>query len=144
MRSISDAPLLRTMSPAVAPVAGPRPAVQARVWAWVWAGAAAAAFLAPLLPACPASAFETTAPTAILLDFATGKTLFQKDADRETPPASLAKLMTIAVIFDALKSGEITRDETFTVSRKAWSEAAPPPAVRPCSCRSARRSASTI
>ena len=69
-----------------------------------------------------AAGFETKAPTAILIDFATGKTLVQKDTDREIPPASLAKLMTIAVVFDALKSGEISRDQTFTVSRKAWSE----------------------
>lgn len=69
-----------------------------------------------------AAGFDTKAPTAILIDFATGKILFQKDADREIPPASLAKLMTVAVVFDALKSGEIRRDQTFTVSRKAWSE----------------------
>ena len=87
----------------------------------MFATAMLGAFLCLALPS-HAAGFETKAPTAILIDFATGKTLFQKDVDREIPPASLAKLMTIAVVFDALRSGEIGRDQTFTVSRKAWTE----------------------
>ncbi len=88
----------------------------------MFATAVLAAFLCLAALPSHAAGFETKAPTAILIDFATGKTLFQKDADREIPPASLAKLMTAAVVFDALKSGEIRRDQTFAVSRKAWTE----------------------
>ena len=62
-------------------------------------GFAVLAMLAALF-ALPAAAFETTAPTAILVDYGTGRVLYEKDADTEIPPASLAKLMTIAVLFD--------------------------------------------
>ncbi|RFC62144.1 D-alanyl-D-alanine carboxypeptidase [Fulvimarina endophytica] len=68
----------------------------------------------------PASAFETTAPTAFLKDFKTGRVLFEKNADEEIEPASMAKLMTVAVIFDALRDGTLTRDQTFEVSENAW------------------------
>ncbi|EAU40942.1 Serine-type D-Ala-D-Ala carboxypeptidase [Fulvimarina pelagi HTCC2506] len=67
-----------------------------------------------------AAAFETSAPTAFMKDFATGRVLFEKNADMEVEPASLAKLMTIAVVFDELEKGTISRDQTFTVSEDAW------------------------
>ncbi|MBO0661003.1 D-alanyl-D-alanine carboxypeptidase [Jiella sp. MQZ9-1] len=69
-----------------------------------------------------AAAFETSAPTAILVDVATKRVLFEKNADDPIPPASLAKLMTAAVVFDALKDGKASKDETFTVSERAWRE----------------------
>ena len=62
------------------------------------------ALLLLLLPV-QALAFETTAPTAILLDFSTGRILYEKNADKRIAPASLSKLMTVAVLFDALRSG---------------------------------------
>jgi D-alanyl-D-alanine carboxypeptidase (penicillin-binding protein 5/6) len=68
----------------------------------------------------PASAFETTAPTAILVDFGTSRVLFEKEADRAIAPASLVKLMTVAVIFEELRSGTISRDDRFPVSEYAW------------------------
>jgi D-alanyl-D-alanine carboxypeptidase (penicillin-binding protein 5/6) len=67
-----------------------------------------------------AQLFETKATHAILLDSETGTVLFQKDADSRMPPASLAKLMTSAVIFDAVKSGKLKLTDTFTVSENAW------------------------
>ncbi|MDY8109373.1 D-alanyl-D-alanine carboxypeptidase family protein [Fulvimarina sp. 2208YS6-2-32] len=67
-----------------------------------------------------AHAFETSAPTAFMKDFTTGDVLFEKNADLEIEPASLAKLMTIAVVFNELKKGTITRDQTFEVSENAW------------------------
>lgn len=74
-----------------------------------------------LLP-LPASAFETTAPTALLIDFSSDRVLYEKSADEKIAPASLAKLMTLTVIFDALREGTIQRDDRFTVSEKAWRE----------------------
>ncbi|MEX6505002.1 D-alanyl-D-alanine carboxypeptidase family protein [Jiella sp. M17.18] len=71
-------------------------------------------------PLHAAQAFETSAPTAILIDSGTGRVLYEKNADEEIPPASLAKLMTVAVIFDALKAGTVTRDQEFEVSEYAW------------------------
>ncbi|HEY9058301.1 MAG TPA: D-alanyl-D-alanine carboxypeptidase family protein [Aurantimonas sp.] len=75
-----------------------------------------------LVPPLPASAFETTAPTALLVDFSTDRVLYEKNADEKIAPASLAKLMTLAVIFDALREGTVQRDDRFTVSEKAWRE----------------------
>lgn len=74
------------------------------------------------LLATRAFAFETTAPTALLVDFSTDRVLYEKSADEKIAPASLAKLMTLAVIFDALRKGTVQRDDRFTVSEKAWRE----------------------
>jgi len=79
-----------------------------------------AAALLVLLAASPASALETAARAALLTDFETGHILFEKNADEEVPPASLAKLMTLVVIFDELKRGAIRLDTTFPVSEHAW------------------------
>ena len=64
-------------------------------------------------------AVETSAPRAILIDFRTGKVLFEKNADQPTAPASLAKLMTVEVVFDRLKTGRLNLDDAFTVSEHA-------------------------
>lgn len=67
-----------------------------------------------------AQPFETKAGQAILVDAGTGTLLFAKDADKLIPPASLAKLMTMEVVFHAIKTGEITLETTFKVSENAW------------------------
>lgn len=68
----------------------------------------------------PAQAFDTPAKTAILIDYDTGATLYEKDADKRIPPASMTKLMTAAIVFDKLKAGEITMETKFKVSENAW------------------------
>ncbi|MET3580621.1 D-alanyl-D-alanine carboxypeptidase (penicillin-binding protein 5/6) [Mesorhizobium robiniae] len=75
-----------------------------------------------LLSLVPAAAqlFETKAARAFMIDAETGTVLFSKDADKPMPPASLAKLMTMEVVFDAIKSGRVTLDDTFVVSENAW------------------------
>jgi len=75
---------------------------------------AAAALLAP------AAAFDTPARTAILVDYETGDTLYDKDADKRVPPASMTKLMTAAIVFEMLQKGDITLDTRFRVSETAW------------------------
>ncbi len=67
-----------------------------------------------------AQAFQTIAPTAILLDADTRAVLFEKNADDLVAPASMAKIMTAEVLFNELKSGRVTMDSTFTVSVNAW------------------------
>lgn len=67
-----------------------------------------------------AALFETKATHAILMDSETGTVLFQRNADEKMPPASLAKLMTSAVIFDAVKSGKLNLNDEFVVSENAW------------------------
>ncbi len=86
------------------------------------AALAVALALASAAPAAAQPAFETAAPYAVLVDFQTGTTLYEKGADQPTPPASLAKLMTEAVVFDQLKSGKARPEDAFTVSQRAWKE----------------------
>jgi serine-type D-Ala-D-Ala carboxypeptidase (penicillin-binding protein 5/6) len=75
-----------------------------------------------LLSLAPAAAqlFETKAAQAFMIDAETGTVLFSKDADRPIQPASLAKLMTMEVVFNAIKSGRVTLDDTYVVSENAW------------------------
>lgn len=76
-----------------------------------------------LIWAIPASAqlqFDTRAPFALLMDYESGTILFQKEADAHMEPASMAKLMTIAVTFDMLKSGQLSLDDEFFISEHAW------------------------
>lgn len=70
----------------------------------------------------PASAqlYQSRAQQAILIDMETGSILFQQDAERAAPPASLTKTMTAAIVFDALRRGEITMETEFKVSEYAW------------------------
>ncbi|MEL6751303.1 MAG: D-alanyl-D-alanine carboxypeptidase family protein [Pseudomonadota bacterium] len=67
-----------------------------------------------------AQSFETKAKQAVVMDFETGSVLFQKNADELMPPASMAKLMTMEVVFNALKTGQLNFDSTFTISEDAW------------------------
>jgi D-alanyl-D-alanine carboxypeptidase (penicillin-binding protein 5/6) len=64
--------------------------------------------------------FVTKAKQAFMIDAETGTVLFSKDADALIPPASLAKLMTSEVVFNAVKSGRHSLDDTFMVSENAW------------------------
>ncbi len=72
-----------------------------------------------LLPVS-AEAIETKASYALLLDAETGVALFEKNADARMSPASMSKLMTVLMAFEALESGAISADEEFFVSDDAW------------------------
>lgn len=63
---------------------------------------------------------EIDAQYAVLIDVETETVLFEKNADELMQPASMSKLMTLAVVFDALESGKITLQSEFTVSENAW------------------------
>lgn len=63
---------------------------------------------------------ETVAREAIMIDAETGAVLFEKNADTPMPPASMSKLMTIAMVFDRLKDGTLKMEDTFPVSETAW------------------------
>ena len=89
-----------------------------------------ALFIAASLSAAPIAAFaqssvsettfSTAAPHAAILDFETGEVLYQKDAGRPMAPASMTKIMTAEMVFNALKSGRLTPETEFTVSEEAW------------------------
>jgi len=71
------------------------------------------------LATLPARAFETAATAAWVYDMTTGTVLMDKNADQPVPPASMSKLMTINMLFEALKDGRVTMDTTFAVSDRA-------------------------
>lgn len=75
--------------------------------------------LSASLPA-PAQMLETRAKQAFMLDEGTGTVLFSKEPDTPFPPASLAKLMTMEVVFHAIKAGRLSLDDMFQVSENAW------------------------
>jgi D-alanyl-D-alanine carboxypeptidase (penicillin-binding protein 5/6) len=72
-----------------------------------------------LLAALPARAFETRATAAWVYDMTTQTVLLDKNADAALPPASMSKLMTINMLFEALRDGRVTLDTTFAVSSRA-------------------------
>lgn len=69
----------------------------------------------------PAFAFDTTARAAFVMDQKTGTVLLSKEADQPLPPASMSKLMTLYVAFEALRDGRLTLGETLPVSEHAMS-----------------------
>jgi D-alanyl-D-alanine carboxypeptidase (penicillin-binding protein 5/6) len=78
------------------------------------------AIASALLSAASAMAFESTARQAILVDMTSHRVLYEKNADQHMPTSSMSKMMTIYMVFDALKAGKIKLDDTLTVSEKAW------------------------
>ena len=63
---------------------------------------------------------DIKARTAILQDFLSGEILYEKEPDRSIYPASMTKIMTSIIAFDLIKSGELSLDEKFIISEKAW------------------------
>jgi D-alanyl-D-alanine carboxypeptidase (penicillin-binding protein 5/6) len=68
----------------------------------------------------PPGGFETKAKHAILMDADANLVLFEKDADTLAPPASMSKLMTLALVFRELKAGRLKLEDQFKVSEHAW------------------------
>ena len=60
------------------------------------------------------------APTAILMDFNSGKILFEKEADQQIYPASMTKIMTAIIVFDLLQQDKIKLSDEVIVSENAW------------------------
>lgn len=63
---------------------------------------------------------QTTAKQAIVVDYETGAVLLDKNADQRMPTSSMSKVMTMYMVFEALKKGDLTLDEKLLVSEKAW------------------------
>ncbi len=87
--------------------------------------------LALVLMCCASAAvaqteFTTKARQAIVMEAETGAVLFQHNADELAPPASMSKLMTVAVIFKALKTGQVKLEDEFLVSVNAWRKGGAP------------------
>lgn len=70
--------------------------------------------------AAPPTEIATKARQAILMDAASGAILFRKNAEERVPPASMTKLMTLALLFQAIEAGTVKLDEEVTMSVDAW------------------------
>ena len=77
------------------------------------------ALAAALFATRPATAFETRATTAWVYDITTQTVLMDKNGSAPVPPASMSKLMTINMLFEALADGRVTMQTTFGVSARA-------------------------
>jgi D-alanyl-D-alanine carboxypeptidase (penicillin-binding protein 5/6) len=77
------------------------------------------ACLALLGAVLPARAFETASTAAWVYDVTTQTVLMDKNADQSLPPASMSKLMTILMLFEALRDGRVTMETEFSVSSRA-------------------------
>ena len=70
--------------------------------------------------AARAQDFDTKARFAVLMDYETGTILFDKAGEERLEPASMAKLMTIAVVFDLLQQKKLSPTDEFFISEHAW------------------------
>lgn len=68
----------------------------------------------------PLGPVDTLARHALIVDFATGAVLLEKEADVAMPPASMSKLMTAYVVFELLRAGRLRLDQELPVSERAW------------------------
>lgn len=64
--------------------------------------------------------FDTEAPIAYMTDLSSGAVLYQKNADKQIPPASMAKMMTVYVAFDLIEKGKLKLDDKFRVNEGTW------------------------
>lgn len=84
----------------------------------LWLVLSALALMAPAF--VQAADFDTKAKYAVLMDAQSGTLIFQKNADALLEPASMAKLMTLAVVFNEIRAGKVKLTDEFFVSEHAW------------------------
>ena len=63
---------------------------------------------------------DTLAKQAIVVEASTGSVLYAKDADSQMPTSSMSKVLTMYLVFEAIKNGKLTLDQTVTISDAAW------------------------
>lgn len=103
--ALAATPALAQHRPAKAPAKGKAPAEA------VPSGSPASTPLGPI---------DTAAKYAFIMDFNTGASLLDKDADVQQPPSSMTKLMTAYLVYGMLKIGRMKLDQELPVSDKAW------------------------
>jgi D-alanyl-D-alanine carboxypeptidase (penicillin-binding protein 5/6) len=74
---------------------------------------------APRAPMEKADPVKLTAPSAILIESRSGRVLYQKNAHERRNPASVTKIMTLIVAYDALRDGKVKLDDKVTISDEA-------------------------
>ena len=94
--------------------------------------AAAALILSAVLPGVAQTPppkkdeFQISAPYAILIDADSGTVLFEKNADKLNPPASMSKLMTVELVLHTIAEGKLKLDDELTISENAWRKGGAP------------------
>jgi D-alanyl-D-alanine carboxypeptidase (penicillin-binding protein 5/6) len=68
----------------------------------------------------PIGPVDTAAKWAIIVDYNTGATLLDKEADEQVPPSSMTQLMTAYLVYEQLKTGKLKLDDELPVSERAW------------------------
>jgi D-alanyl-D-alanine carboxypeptidase (penicillin-binding protein 5/6) len=82
----------------------------------------AVALLSTSALAANAPPYDSAAPVAYMIDLSSGKVLYDRDSEREIPPASQAKMMTTHVAFRLIKEGKLRLDQKFTVRPETWAK----------------------
>lgn len=72
------------------------------------------------VPSFAQGVIETAAKQAVVIDYDTGAVLLEKNADERMPTSSMSKIMTMYVVFDAMKKGQLNLETQFPVSERAW------------------------
>jgi serine-type D-Ala-D-Ala carboxypeptidase (penicillin-binding protein 5/6) len=93
---------------------------------WLLALAVILAVASAAGPAAAQSEFSVKAAQAFLMDADTGAIMYQRNADELMYPASMSKLMTLAVLFKALKAGDLKLADEFLMSENAWRKGGAP------------------
>ena len=94
--------------------------------------ALAAALMLSMLPAAAQTPppkkeeFQISAPYAILIEADSGTVLFEKNADKLNPPASMSKLMTVELVLHTIAQGKLKIDDEMTISENAWRKGGAP------------------
>jgi D-alanyl-D-alanine carboxypeptidase (penicillin-binding protein 5/6) len=98
------------------------------LWRHLWSGFAGALLAVFTCAGAVAQTgqFVPKAKQVMLMDAASGAILFQANADQLIPPASMSKLMTLVLVFKALKAGRVKGSDPFLVSVNAWRKGGAP------------------
>jgi D-alanyl-D-alanine carboxypeptidase (penicillin-binding protein 5/6) len=107
-----------------------------RAWRWLavaalaialgWAGVLHAANQSVQGAKKEEGGFDGDAPTAILVEAASGSVLFEKNADELRAPSSMMKLVTAEVVFHAIRQGDIKLTDEYRISENAWRKGGAP------------------
>lgn len=90
-----------------------------KVLSLLLAAALFAGLLCPLAPQAAAETLDLPVPAAVLMEFSTGKVLYEKSAHEKRPCASITKVMTLLLVFEAIDSGVLHYDDVLTASAHA-------------------------
>jgi D-alanyl-D-alanine carboxypeptidase (penicillin-binding protein 5/6) len=68
----------------------------------------------------PSGSLQYDAKSAVLMDGLTGQVLYEQNSDLRISPASFVKVMTLYLVYDAIRAGQLKTDDMVTVSERAW------------------------